>query len=341
MDFAKTFNRSFKGLSSIAEGLTRPAGGGIPGVASALIQRLHQNLPEEGKEIRTKATSLMSPIIDDSDPTKDELLKGISTPTNYKRINSTVNEFVEPESNVIEENEALKAKTWDIENSKGKTFTVTQKDLDILSRTIAGEARGESVLGQAAVAHVALNRLVSQHGGNENLTDVLLDRLQFSAWNSRVGYSDMKNVYKNSTDPVYLEKLKTAHADGVNDEEGSQILLAYDNAKSIAIAVLDGRIDDPTYGSSHYFANKGKQGRGNPFWYNRQLGKAKNNKYQIGKHLFTGRGRNYNTTYETYDYRLQNDFLSFRPRSRNQIKGLMSQTKRWNELNSMDIYNEQ
>mgnify|MGYP003634992533 CR=1 FL=1 len=60
MDYAKTFNRSFKGLSSIAEGLTRPAGGGIPGVASALIQRLHQNLPEEGKEIRTKATSLMS-----------------------------------------------------------------------------------------------------------------------------------------------------------------------------------------------------------------------------------------------------------------------------------------
>ena len=339
MDFAKTFNRSFKGLSSIAEGLTRPAGGGIPGVASSLIQRLHQNLPKEGEEIKTKATSLMSPIIDDSDPREDELIKEISTSPNYKRINSTVNEFVEPKSNVIEENESLKAKTWDIENSKGKTFTVTQKDLDILSRTIAAEARGESVLGQAAVAHVALNRLVSQHGGKENLTDILLDTLQFSAWNSRVGYSDMRNIYKNSTDPVYLEKLKTAHG---GKEDGSKLLLAYDNAKSIAIAVLDGRIDDPTYGSNHYFSNKGKNKvKKIPNWYSRQLGRAKNNKYQIGSHLFTGRGRNYNTTYETYDYRLQNDFLSLRPRSRNQIKGLMSQNKRWNKLNSMDIYDEQ
>ena len=317
MDYAKTFNRSFKGLSSIAEGLTRPAGGGIPGVASALIQRLHQNLPEEGKEIRTKATSLMSPIIDDSDPREDELLKGISTPTNYKRINSTVNEFVEPEINIIEKNEALKAKTWDIENSKGKTFTVTQNDLDILSRTVAAEARSESVLGQAAVAHVALNRLVSQHGGEENLTDILLDNKQFSAWNKRQNYTDMKNVYINKDDP------------------------SYENAKSISIAVLDGRITDPTYGSNHYYANKGTNKISTPYWYDEQLKKAKTNRYQIGNHLFTGRGRSYNTTDQTYDYRLQNDFLSFQPRSRNQIKGLMSQTKRWNELNSMDIYNEQ
>ena len=317
MDFAKTFNRSFKGLSSIAEGLTRPAGGGIPGVASALIQRLHQNLPEEGKEIRTKATSLMSPIIDDSDPREDELLKGNSTPSNYKRINSTVNEFVEPEINIIEKNEALKAKTWEIENSKGKTFTVTQNDLDILSRTVAAEARSESVLGQAAVAHVALNRLVSQHGGKENLTDILLAKKQFSAWNKRQNYTNMKNVYINKNDP------------------------SYENAKSISIAVLDGRITDPTYGSNHYYANKGLNKISTPYWYNEQLKKAKTNRYQIGNHLFTGRGRSYNTTDQTYDYRLQNDFLSYQPRSRKQIKGLMSQTKRWNELNSMDIYNEQ
>jgi len=317
MDFAKTFNRSFKGLSSIAEGLTRPAGGGIPGVASSLIQRLHQNLPKEGEEIKTKATSLMSPIIDDSDPREDELIKEISTSPNYKRINSTVNEFVEPKSNVIEENEALKAKTWDIENSKGKTFTVTQNDLDILSRTVAAEARSESVLGQAAVAHVALNRLVSQHGGKENLTDILLAKKQFSAWNKRQNYTNMKNVYINKNDP------------------------AYENAKSISIAVLDGRITDPTYGSNHYYANKGLNKISTPYWYNEQLKKAKTNRYQIGNHLFTGRGRSYNTTDQTYDYRLQNDFLSFQPRSRNQIRGLMSQTKRWNELNSMDIYNEQ
>jgi len=308
MDFNKMFTRGYQGFNSIAQGLTRSQGGGVGGVADSLIQQLHSNLSTKGESIPTKASALIDPIIDDSDPEDDDILGGNPTPSAYKEISNTVSEFVPQED--ASDAEELQAVTWDIESSNGKTFTVTQNDLDILARTIAAEARSESVLGQAAVAHVALNRLVSQHGGEENLTDILLDSKQFSAWNKRQNYTDMKNVYINKDDP------------------------SYENAKSISIAVLDGRITDPTYGSNHYYANKGENKVSPPYWYNEQLKKAKTNRYQIGNHLFTGRAVSWNTTYNNYDYRKQFDTYKVIPTKR-------SQSQRWGELNSMEIYDEQ
>ena len=312
MNFNKMFTRGFQGLNSIAQGLTR--GGDLGGVADQLIQQLHSNLPKKNENIQTKDSVLNKPIIDDSDPEDDGILGGNPTPPAYKEISNTVSEFV-PQKDASEELDAtdpekLQAVTWDIESSNGKTFTITQDDLDILARTIAAEARSESVLGQAAVAHVALNRLVSQHGGEENLTDILLDNKQFSAWNERQNYTDMKNVYINKDDP------------------------SYENAKSISIAVLDGRITDPTYGSNHYYANKGANKISTPYWYDEQLKKAKTNRYQIGNHLFTGRAVSWNTTYNASDYRKQFDTYKVIPTK-------ISQSKRWGELNSMEIYDEQ
>ena len=306
------FTRGFQGFNSIAQGLTR--GGDLGGVADQLIQQLHSNLPKKDENIQTKDSALIKPIIDDSDPEDDGILGGNPTPSAYKEISNTVSEFV-PQKDASEELDAtdpekLQAVTWDIESSNGKTFTITQNDLDILARTVAAEARSESVLGQAAVAHVALNRLVSQHGGEENLTDILLDNKQFSAWNKRQNYTDMKNVYINKNDP------------------------SYENAKSISIAVLDGRITDPTYGSNHYYANKGLNKISTPYWYNEQLKKAKTNRYQIGNHLFTGRAVSWNTTYNASDYRKQFDTYKVIPTK-------ISQSKRWGELNSMEIYDEQ
>ena len=308
------FTRGFQGFNSIAQGLTR--GGGLGGVADQLIQQLHSNLPKKDENIQTKDSALIKPIIDDSDPEDDGILGGNPTPSAYKEISNTVSEFV-PQEDASEELDAtdpekLQAVTWDIESSNGKTFTITQDDLDILARTIAAEARSESVLGQAAVAHVALNRLVSQHGGKENLTDILLAKKQFSAWNEneRQNYTDMKNVYINKNDP------------------------SYENAKSISIAVLDGRITDPTYGSNHYYANKGTNKISTPYWYDEQLKKAKTNRYQIGNHLFTGRAVSWNTTYNASDYRKQFDTYKVIPTK-------ISQSKRWGELNSMEIYDEQ
>ena len=65
-----------------------------------------------------------------------------------------------------------------------------------------------------------------------------------------------------------------------------------------------------------------------------QLKKSKTNRYQIGNHLFTGRAVSWNTTYNASDYRKQFDTYKVIPTK-------ISQSKRWGELNSMEIYDEQ
>lgn len=55
---------------------------------------------------------------------------------------------------------------------------------EILALTIYGEARGESIDGQVAVAWVVMNRLSLLPGRYKNVKDVCLKPLQFSCWNS-------------------------------------------------------------------------------------------------------------------------------------------------------------
>ena len=57
-------------------------------------------------------------------------------------------------------------------------------DLDILARTIFGEARSESAKGKRAVAHVILNR-VKKGGRDHSISATCLRAKQFSAWNPK------------------------------------------------------------------------------------------------------------------------------------------------------------
>jgi cell wall hydrolase len=57
------------------------------------------------------------------------------------------------------------------------------EDFVTFARTVWGEARGEPVQGQEAVAWVIVNRLRSGYRGAETLADVCLSRRQFSCWN--------------------------------------------------------------------------------------------------------------------------------------------------------------
>ncbi|CAF0809757.1 unnamed protein product, partial [Didymodactylos carnosus] len=45
----------------------------------------------------------------------------------------------------------------------------TADEIDVLTRTVWGEARGESEEGQAAVAHVILNRVKKSHMGSKTV----------------------------------------------------------------------------------------------------------------------------------------------------------------------------
>ena len=105
-----------------------------------------------------------------------------------------------------------------------KDVELSERELECLVANIYHEARGEDDLGQAAVAWVTLNRVLSPHYP-DTICGVVLQPDQFS-W-----FSDGKS-------------------DRMTD------LQAIQKAVDIALAISRGKIKDPTGGSMHYFAHK-------------------------------------------------------------------------------------
>jgi len=107
-------------------------------------------------------------------------------------------------------------------------------DVDIMGRTIWGEARGETAEGQTAVAWVIRNRAeraqfaAHQHGMPGAVAFVCLRPYQFSCW--------------NESDPNRVLCLTLPRIPGV--EEGPVFKLAQ--------LVLAGSIEDVTRGADHY-----------------------------------------------------------------------------------------
>ena len=105
--------------------------------------------------------------------------------------------------------------------------------VDVLARTLWGEARGEGEAGMIAVAAVVLNRIrVSQeHGGRywwgRDAISVCRAKAQFSCW--------------NPGDPNRAKLLAV-------DDHDPEFRLARD----VAERALAGRIEDPTFGATTY-----------------------------------------------------------------------------------------
>lgn len=100
-------------------------------------------------------------------------------------------------------------------------------DLDVLARTIFGEARGEHFEGQVAVAWVIKNRAARGHRFGTGIRGVCLAPKQFSCWNED---DPNREVIRAATfeDPAFLR------------------------AHGIAALVLRGDLEDPTHGADHY-----------------------------------------------------------------------------------------
>jgi len=87
---------------------------------------------------------------------------------------------------------AIGAAFWTYEIWKGQTMTDQEKDdmaVDILARTLWGEARNQGRTGMEAVASAVLNRVkVAQRRGGywwgNTVTEVCLKEYQFSCWNA-------------------------------------------------------------------------------------------------------------------------------------------------------------
>jgi hypothetical protein len=125
--------------------------------------------------------------------------------------------------------------------------------IDVLARTLWGEARGESAAGRRAVANVAVNRALhlpaKRFGGT--IEAVCRRKFQFSCW--------------NINDPNRLKLLAVTDGDAMFRE-----------CLEIARAAVKGELPDNTEGSDHYHA-KGIT----PDW-----AEGRDPVTRIGKHLF-------------------------------------------------------
>jgi N-acetylmuramoyl-L-alanine amidase len=130
--------------------------------------------------------------------------------------------------------------------------------IDILARTLWGEARGESEAGIVAVAAVVANRTRAQHAHWGLTVEAVCkaDR-QFSCWNEPQSDADRRNrlslLNVGPENPIFSRCLE------------------------IARRTVRGDIDDPTGGANHYFNPAG----GTPGW-----AAGVSNVVTIGRHKF-------------------------------------------------------
>lgn len=129
-------------------------------------------------------------------------------------------------------------------------------EVDILARTLWGEARGEGAAGMQAVASVILNRarIARERGGfwwGGDVIQVCQKPYQFSCW--------------NRADPNF-QKLQAV------DERD----LYFATALRVARRALAGTLDDNTNGGTHYHAASIQ-----PYW-----ARGENPVAVIGRHVF-------------------------------------------------------
>ena len=114
-------------------------------------------------------------------------------------------------------------------------------ELDLVTATIFGEARGESIEGKVAVGWVIKNRVLDDRWPN-TYKEVILQRKQFSCWNKK------DRNYEKTVNATIANR---CHADPVWRE-----------CRLVAHGILYDRLLDNTRGSNHYHANYIEK----PYW---------------------------------------------------------------------------
>lgn len=136
-------------------------------------------------------------------------------------------------------------------------MTVTEKERDILARTLWGESRGEDFIGQIAVAWTIRNRVFdgkTRSWWGEGYAGVCLKPWQFSCWNE----NDPNHAYLSGAKPIPVRELA--------------------RARMAADHVIDSKAPDPTNGATHYYATTMKRA---PTWT-----KGAKQTLKLGDHIF-------------------------------------------------------
>ena len=139
---------------------------------------------------------------------------------------------------------------------------MSEKEIDVLARTIWAEARGEGVAGQVAVGRCIRNRVEADlgHDGKpdwwgEGYVGVCQAPWQFSCWN------------KNDPNRPYLTGAKA-----IPETE-------YARAREAAVAAMTSKEPDPTGGATHYYSTTMASP---PKW----TGHPARRTTKIGRHIF-------------------------------------------------------
>lgn len=148
------------------------------------------------------------------------------------------------------------------------TLSISEHDLDVMVRTIIGEAANEPDVGKIAVCHVILNRARTNtpwYGGN-NVADVARHKAyvrrpsgmrlvwQFEPWMTRRKY--LWGIQKHST--------------------------LYQSVKKLTVGCINGTYTDPTDGATHFLEPaivRSRRGGTLPAW-------ASGEGRRIGRHVF-------------------------------------------------------
>ena len=137
----------------------------------------------------------------------------------------------------------------------------TQTDIDQLTRTVMGEALGESIAGKVAVLNSIRNRYYSDRlnpNRKRSLTEIVRKPGAYSAWNDpKKGGNNLVNK-------------------GPGDKD-------YEKTKSLVVSFLNGLYADNTGGATHYRTTALKE----PAYYNRNEYKGAPKQFTtIGDHIF-------------------------------------------------------
>jgi N-acetylmuramoyl-L-alanine amidase len=107
-------------------------------------------------------------------------------------------------------------------------------DLEVLSLTIIGEARGEPIESQVGVGSVVRNRLYGNQIRYKNYKDVVFEKLQFSCWNAN-----------DPNRPVLIELAEKMIHGQIVDIHLKQCIW-------VASGIVKWEIKDNTKGALHY-----------------------------------------------------------------------------------------
>ncbi len=133
----------------------------------------------------------------------------------------------------------------------------SEKDLDILARTIYGEARGEfylfGITPLLAVANVIVNRYRKNFG--KSISEICLAPYQFSCWNKNdVNY---KIITQKTIDDIVFGKCQEI-AEKVLNEKWPDITYGCDHyhARAIKPKWAVGRIPNHIFGTQYFYSIK-------------------------------------------------------------------------------------